>query len=128
MPGSPRAIHAAGILATLGRYSEAEQRYQEVVVESGQHALRAHGRLGLADAQVAQKKFDSAINIYTELSRDTNSQMPVDGVLMQLGRACALRRPQGRSRPRVHARDRRVPAVDVRRRREARARRSARRS
>jgi TolA-binding protein len=48
------------------------------------------GRLGLADAQVAQKKYDNAITIYTEMSRDTTSQMPVDGVLMQLGRACAL--------------------------------------
>ena len=57
----------------------------------GGHDLYARtGRLGLAEAQVAQKKYDSAITIYTEMSRDTSSQMPVDGVLMQLGRACAL--------------------------------------
>ena len=47
------------------------------------------GRLGLAESQVAQKKYDNAITIYTEMSRDTTSQLPVDGVLMQLGRACA---------------------------------------
>ena len=50
-------------------------------------SLPRQGKL-VADAQVAQKKYDNAINIYTELSRDTNAQMPVDGVLMQLGRAC----------------------------------------
>ena len=35
---------------------------------------------------MAQGKYDNAISIYTELSRDPNSQIPVDGVLMQLGR------------------------------------------
>jgi TolA-binding protein len=82
--------HAAGILATLGRYAEAEQRYQEVVTNAGGSLYARTARLGLADAQVAQKKFDSAINIFTELTRNTASEFPADGVLMQLGRACAL--------------------------------------
>jgi TolA-binding protein len=46
-------------------------------------------RLGMAESQVAQGKFDSAIAIYSELSRDTNSTLPLDGVLMKLGRAYA---------------------------------------
>ena len=83
-------FHVAGILASLGRYPEAEQRYQEVIEKSGSTIYNRTARLGLADAQVAQGKYDSAINVYTELSRDTSSQMPVDGVLMQLGRAYAL--------------------------------------
>jgi TolA-binding protein len=87
-PGVAARYHAAGILATLGRYPEAEQRYQEVLSRAGSTIYARTARLGLADAQVAQDKFDSAIAIYTEMSRDTNSQMPVDGVLMQLGRAC----------------------------------------
>jgi TolA-binding protein len=87
--GIAARYHAASILATLGRYSEAEQRYQEVVAKAGGTSLYARtARLGLADAQMAQKKYDNAIAIYTELSRDKNSQMPIDGVLMQLGRAC----------------------------------------
>jgi len=93
-PSTPAGIaaryHAASILSTLGRYSEAEQRFQEVVARAGNSLYARTGRLGLAEAQVAQKKFDSAITIYTEMSRDTTSQMPVDGVLMHLGRACAL--------------------------------------
>ena len=87
--GITARFHAAGILAALGRYSEAEQRYQEVVSKAGNTLYARTARLGLADAQVAQNKFENAINIYTELSRDANAQLPVDGVLMQLGRACA---------------------------------------
>jgi TolA-binding protein len=87
--GITARYHAAGILATLGRYPEAEQRYQEVVASAGGTISARTARLGLAQAQVAQKKYDAAITIFTELSRDTSSQMPVDGVLMQLGRACA---------------------------------------
>jgi TolA-binding protein len=93
-PATPSGIaaryHAASILATLGRYGEAEQRFQEVVSRAGSTLYARTGRLGLAEVQVAQKKYDNAITIYTEMSRDTSSQMPVDGVLMQLGRACAL--------------------------------------
>ncbi len=88
--GIAARYHAAGILATLGRFSEAEQRFQEVVSRAGSSLYGRTGRLGLAQAQVAQKKYDNAITLYTELSRDTASQLPVDGVLMQLGRACAL--------------------------------------
>ena len=86
--GVTARYHAAGILATLGRYAEAEQRYQEVLTRAGSTLYGRTARLGLANAQVAQKKYDNAITIYTELSRDQNSQMPVDGVLMQLGQAC----------------------------------------
>jgi TolA-binding protein len=88
--GIAARYHAAAILSSLGRYSEAEQQYQEVVSKAGTGLYSRTGRLGLAEAQVAQKKYDSAINIYTEMSRDTTSMLPVDGLLMQLGRACAL--------------------------------------
>lgn len=80
---------AASILARLGRYAEAEQRYQEVVDKAGNRIYSRTGRLGLADVQLAQGKYDAAIAIYTEMSRDPNSQIPVDSVLLQLGRAYA---------------------------------------
>jgi TolA-binding protein len=86
--GVTARYHAAGILATLCRFAEAEQRYQEVLARAGSTIYGRTARLGLANAQVAQQKYDNAITIYSDLSRDTNSQMPVDGVLMQLGRAC----------------------------------------
>jgi len=34
-----------------------------------------------------QGKYDSAIKIYQEATTDPKSQLPLDGVLMQLGRA-----------------------------------------
>ena len=88
-PGLVARFHLAGILASLGQYPEAEQRFQEVVGQAGSSIYGRTARLGLANAQLAQEKFDNAIAIYTELSRDTNSQLPVDSVLMQLGRAYA---------------------------------------
>lgn len=87
--GIASRYHAAGILAALGRYAEAEQRYQEVVDKGGRGIYGRTARLGLADAQVAQGKFDPAITAYQELTTDSSSQLPVDGVLMQLGRAFA---------------------------------------
>jgi TolA-binding protein len=92
-PGTDAGItaeyHAAGILASLGRHPEAEQRYQAVIDKAGSRIYARTSRLGLAASQVAQGKFDAAIATYTELTRDTNSTIPVDGVLMQLGRAYA---------------------------------------
>jgi TolA-binding protein len=44
-------------------------------------------RLGQADAQVAQAKYDSAIAIYKELATSAKDHIPADGVLMALGRA-----------------------------------------
>lgn len=81
---------AASVLARLGRYAEAEERYREVVDKAGNRIYARTARLGLADVQVAQGKYDAAIAIYTEMSRDPNSQIPADSVLLQLGRAYAL--------------------------------------
>jgi len=87
--GITARYHAAGILALQGRHAEAEQRYQEVIAKAGKRIYGRTARLGLANVQVAQNKFDSAIAIYTDMSRDTSSQIPVDSVLIQLGRAYA---------------------------------------
>jgi TolA-binding protein len=84
--GIAARYYAASALASLGRFAEAEQRYQEVADKAGSRIYARTARLGLADAQAAQGKYDSAITIYRELSTDTNSQIPVDGVLMALAR------------------------------------------
>ncbi len=85
--GIAARFHAAGILAELDRHAEAEQRYQEVINRGGRTIYARTARLGLAEAQVAQGKLDSAIAIYRDLTTESNPQLPVDGVLMQLGRA-----------------------------------------
>jgi len=90
-PGTDAGIaaryHAASILADLGRLAEAEQRYQEVADKAGNSIYGRTAKLGMADTQVAQGKFDPAIKSYQELSTDSKSHLPLDGVLMQLGRA-----------------------------------------
>jgi TolA-binding protein len=85
--GIAARYHAAGILAQLGRYPEAETRYQEVIDRGGRSIYARTARLGLASAQLAQNKYDSAIAIYRDMSTESNPQLPVDGVLMQLGQA-----------------------------------------
>lgn len=87
--GITARYHVASILAALGRHAEAEQRYSEVVEKGGNTIYGRTAKLGLAEVQIAQGKLDNAISVLTELSRDTNSHIPVDGVLMHLGRAYA---------------------------------------
>ena len=86
--GIAAKYYAASALASLGRFPEAEQRFQEVADKGGSKIYSRTAKLGVADAQVAQGKFDNAITIYREMSADSNSTMPPDGVLMELGRAC----------------------------------------
>jgi TolA-binding protein len=94
-PNSDAGITAryrlAATLAELARYAEAEQRYQEVVQKTGAKSIYHYtARLGVGEAQLAQAKGDAAVTTFRELSTDTNSTLPVDGVLMQLGRAALV--------------------------------------
>jgi len=43
-------------------------------------------RLGLAEAQVRAGQYDPAINTFKELAQRKDGPLPVDGILMQLGR------------------------------------------
>jgi TolA-binding protein len=86
--GIAARYHAAAMLTALGRHAESAQRYQEVVDRGGTSVYGQMAKLGKADAEVAAGKFDQAIAVYRELSSSKDSQLPVDGILMQLGRAC----------------------------------------
>ena len=78
----------AAALADLGRYAEAEQRFSEVVQKTSQKSIyHDTARLGLGEAQLAGGRTDAAMTTFRDLAADTNSKLPVDGVLMQLGRA-----------------------------------------
>ena len=86
-PESQLATTPRGPSRRSGRYTEAEQRYQEVIDKAGSRVYGRTAKLGLANVQVLQGKYDSAIKIYQDATTDTQSQLPLDGVLMQLGRA-----------------------------------------
>jgi TolA-binding protein len=86
--GITARFRLAATLAELGRFAEAEQRYQEVIQKAGQKNIYHHtARLGAGEAQLAQGKNDAAVETFKQIASDTNSSLPVDGVLMQLGRA-----------------------------------------
>jgi TolA-binding protein len=86
--GITARYRAAGTLMELTRYAEAAQRYQQVIDKAGRSTIYGRtARLGLAEAQMAQGNNDAAIATLKELSTDSESQLPLDGVLMQLGRA-----------------------------------------
>ena len=86
--GIAARYHAAAMLTALDRHPEAQQRYQEVIDRGVKSVYGQMAKLGKADAEVSAGKFDGAIAVYKELSADKEGALPVDGILMQLGRAC----------------------------------------
>jgi hypothetical protein len=86
--GIAARYHAASILASLGRSSEAVSRYDDVIARAGDAVYGQMARLGKADALVLGGKYDEALAIYRELAARKDGSLPVDAILMQLGRAC----------------------------------------
>ncbi|MBE3099505.1 MAG: tetratricopeptide repeat protein [Planctomycetes bacterium] len=96
--GIAARYEAAATLAALGRIPEAIRRYQEVIDRASTSIYADTARLGLADAQVRAGQFDAAIAGYKALASAADGKMPLDGVLMQLGRACAAAGKAGDAR------------------------------
>lgn len=70
----------------LGNAKEAQAAYQQVIDTSGNDLYGQMARLGQAQAQARSGQFDPAINTFRELSQRTDLSLPVDGILMQLGK------------------------------------------
>jgi TolA-binding protein len=85
--GIAARYHAAALLVSLGRQDEAVQRYQEVVDRAGSSVYGQMAKLGMADSQVSAGKFDQAIATFKDMSANTTGALPIDGILMQLGKA-----------------------------------------
>jgi TolA-binding protein len=80
-----RYQEAVGQVA-LGNPSAAMAAYQEVIKRSdGIYGQMA--RLGLAEAQARAGQYEQAINGFKEMAQRKDGPLPVDGILMQLGRA-----------------------------------------
>ncbi|HUF46166.1 MAG TPA: tetratricopeptide repeat protein [Vicinamibacterales bacterium] len=92
-PSSQAALTArysiASSLLDAGRAAEAEQRFDEVIAAAGTSMYGPLARLGRGQALAAQDRHDEAIALFTELSADRTSPLPVDGVLIQLARTSA---------------------------------------
>lgn len=76
----------ATVQMALGNPAEAAKTYQQVIDRAGSGIYGQMGRLGLADASARSGQYESAINAYKELAQQKDGPLPVDGILMQLGR------------------------------------------
>lgn len=90
-PSTDAGLHAryqeAATLIALGNPTQAATAFQQVIDRAGSSSLYGQmARLGLAEAQTRSGQFDQAINTFKELSLRKDGTLPVDGILMQLGR------------------------------------------
>jgi tetratricopeptide (TPR) repeat protein len=81
--------HRACALMALRRLPEAEKGFEEAAAAAGSTIFAPMSKLGHASVLVAGGQFDKALPIYEALAADRDGVLPVDGVLMQLGRAYA---------------------------------------
>lgn len=70
----------------LGAIPGAIAAYEQVIKQGGDGFYGQMGRLGLAEAQARAGQYDTAINTFKELAQRKDGPLPVDGILMQLGR------------------------------------------
>lgn len=72
---------------SIGNTAEAAKAYQQVIDQGGDKLYGQMARLGLAEAHALSGQYEQAIVAYKELAQRKDGQLPVDGILMQLGRA-----------------------------------------
>jgi TolA-binding protein len=70
----------------LGVPASAAQSFQQVIDRGGTSIYAQMARLGLAEAQAQTGQYDPAINTFKDLAQHKDGQVPVDGVLIRLGR------------------------------------------
>jgi TolA-binding protein len=70
----------------LGEAASAATTYQQVIDRAGNSLYGQMARLGLAEAQAQTGQYEQAINTFKELAQRKDGEVPVDGVLMRLGR------------------------------------------
>jgi TolA-binding protein len=80
-----RYEEAVGQVA-LGNLAGATSTYQELIRTAGDGIYGQMARLGLAEAQARAGQYDQAINTYKEMAQLKDGPLPIDGILMQLGR------------------------------------------
>ncbi len=70
----------------LGGTPGAIAAYEQAVKQAGDGFYGQMARLGLAEAQARAGQYDTAINTFKELAQRKDGPLPIDGILMQLGR------------------------------------------
>ena len=91
-PDAPAGItaryHMAGALAALGKQDEAIAAFDDVTKRAGANTLYGRmARLGKADAQARAGQLDAAIATWKTMVTQDTADLPVDAILIELGRA-----------------------------------------
>jgi len=76
----------ASLQVSLGNTADAVKAYQSVVDRAGDGLYGQMSKLGLAEAYTRGKQYEQAITAYKELAQRKDGQLPIDGILIQLGR------------------------------------------
>ena len=89
-PSTDAGIYAryqqAATLMSLDNPQQAAAAYQQVIATAGREIYGQMARLGLAEAQARAGQYEQAINAFKELAQHKDGPLPIDGILMQLGR------------------------------------------
>jgi TolA-binding protein len=89
-PSSDAGLYAryqeAATFMLLGNPGSAAGEYQQVIDRAGDKIYGQMARLGLAEARAIEGKYDEAIDAFKELAQRKDGPLPVDGILMQLGK------------------------------------------
>jgi TolA-binding protein len=76
----------AATYMALGEAASAATTYQQVIDRAGNGLYGQMSRLGLAEAQAQTGQYEQAINTFKDLAQRKDGEVPVDGVLLRLGR------------------------------------------
>jgi tetratricopeptide (TPR) repeat protein len=85
--GMAAAYQAAAELLAAGKTTEAEQAFAAVAAKAGNGLYGPVSKLGRAQALEAAGKSTEALAILNELAAARDGVLPVDGLLMEVGRA-----------------------------------------
>ena len=76
----------ASLQVSIGNFAEAIKAYQSVIDRAGDGLYGQMSKLGLAEAYARSGQYEQAITAYKELAQRKDGQLPIDGILIQLGR------------------------------------------
>jgi predicted negative regulator of RcsB-dependent stress response len=90
-PSTPAGIAASYRAGTLlverGKLADAQTRFADVMSRDGNGLHGQMARLAVASIQVETKQYDQAINTLQAMTQRSDGDLPVDGILMELGDA-----------------------------------------
>ena len=92
-PNSDAGIYAryrqAATYMALGVPKSAAETYQQVISQGGDSLYAQMARLGLAEAQAQTGDYEAAITTFRDLAQRKDGPLPIDGLLLKLGRTQA---------------------------------------